>query len=203
MLNINNEKDLHYKVVDYLKNFIKEPIIIPGLGEHQINSGLRTDAYFKGYVSGQPDLILLNYHTHYKGLAIELKTPTGLGVISKNQQLYINALENNGFKTLISSNYDEIITTIIKYSMGIERPHNRETQETVKDKQEIYCRENPDILKKYNPIYYWSHRDRMRESMRVYARKKILCDCGKEYQCGNKQYHLKSSHHQKWLEENV
>ena len=82
-ININNEKDLHYKVVDYMKNFIKEPIIIPGLGEHQINSGLRTDAYYKGYASGQPDLILLNYHTHYKGLAIELKTPTGLGVISK------------------------------------------------------------------------------------------------------------------------
>ena len=148
MLNINNEKDLHYKVVDYLKNFIKEPIIIPGLGEHQINSGLRTDAYLKGYLGGQPDMILLNYHTHYKGLAIELKTPTGIGVISKNQQNYINALENNGFKTLISSNYDEIITTIIKYSMGIDRPHNRETQETVKHKQEIYCRENPDIQKK-------------------------------------------------------
>ena len=61
----------------------------------------------------------LNYHTRYKGLAIELKTPTGLGVISKNQQNYINVLENNGFKTLISNNYDEIITTIIKYSMGV------------------------------------------------------------------------------------
>ena len=81
MLSIINEKELHYKVVDYMKNFIKEPIIIPGLGEHQINSGLRRDAYFKGYQSGQPDLILLNYHTHYKGLAIELKSPTGLGVI--------------------------------------------------------------------------------------------------------------------------
>ena len=87
--------------------------------------------------------------------------------------------------------------------MGIDRPHNRETQETVKDKQEIYCRENPDILKKYNPIYYWSHRDRMRESMRVYANKKTVCGCGKEYRRGNKHNHEKSSHHQKWLEENV
>lgn len=90
IVNINNEKDLHYKVVHFIKNFIKEAILISGLGEHQINCGMRTDAYFKGYTSGQPDLILLNHHTKYKGLAIELKTPRGLGVISKNQQNYIN-----------------------------------------------------------------------------------------------------------------
>ena len=80
---------------------------------------MRSDAYLKGYSGGQPDIILLNYHTRYKGLAIELKSPTGLGIISKNQQNYINVLENNGFKTIISNNYDEIITTIIMYSMGI------------------------------------------------------------------------------------
>ena len=96
IINKNNEKELHYKVVDYIRHYIKEPIMIPGLGEHQINSGIRTDAYLKGYGSGQPDLILLNYHTQYKGLAIELKTPTGLGIISKNQTNYINTLENNG-----------------------------------------------------------------------------------------------------------
>ena len=119
IININNEKELHYKVVDYIRHFIKEAVIIPGLGEHQINCGVRTDAYLKGYTGGQVDIILLNYHTKYRGLAIELKTPTGLGVISKNQQNYINILENNGFKTLVSNNYDEIITTIIMYSLGI------------------------------------------------------------------------------------
>ena len=119
IINITNEKELHYKVIHFIRHFIKEAIIIPGLGEHQINSGVRTDAYFKGYGSGQPDIILLNYHTKYKGLAIELKTPTGAGIISKNQQNYINVFENNGSKTLISNNYDEIITTIIIYSMGI------------------------------------------------------------------------------------
>ena len=41
------------------------------------------------------------------------------GIISKNQTNYINTLENNGFKVLISNNYDEIITTIIMYSLGI------------------------------------------------------------------------------------
>ena len=119
IINITNEKELHYKVIHFIRHFIKEAIIIPGLGEHQINSSVRSGAYLKGYQSGQPDLILLNYHTRYKGLAIELKTPNGTGVISKNQQNYINVLEDNGFKTLISNSYDEIITTIIMYSMGI------------------------------------------------------------------------------------
>ena len=44
IININNEKELYYKVVDYIKKYIKEAIIIPGLGEHQINSTLRTDS---------------------------------------------------------------------------------------------------------------------------------------------------------------
>ena len=119
IININTEKELHYKVVDYIKKYIKEAVIVPGLGEHQINSTLRTDSYLKGYKGGQPDLILLNYHTKYKGLAIELKTPTGHGVLSKNQENYMNQLKHNGFMTLVSCDYDEIITLIGKYSLGI------------------------------------------------------------------------------------
>ena len=119
IINIANERDLHYKVVDFIKKYIKEAIIVPGLGEHQINSNLRSDAYFKGYTGGQPDILLLNYHTKYKGLAIELKTPTGHGVLSKNQENYMNQLKHNGFMTLVSCDYDEIITLIVKYSLGI------------------------------------------------------------------------------------
>ena len=119
IININNEKKLHYKVIDYLRKYIKEAIIIPGLGEHQSNSNVRADAYFKGYTGGQPDILLLNYHTKYKGLAIEFKTPTGRGIMSKNQENYMNQLKHNGFMTLVSCDYDEILTTIIKYSMGI------------------------------------------------------------------------------------
>ena len=119
VININTEKELHYKVIDFIKKYIKEAIIVPGLGEHQINSNLRSDAYYKGYTGGQPDILLLNYHTKYKGLAIELKTPTGHGVLSKNQENYMNQLKHNGFMTLVSCDYDEIITPIIKYSLGI------------------------------------------------------------------------------------
>ena len=207
MININNEKELHYKVVDYIRNFIKEAIIIPGLGEHQINSSVRTDAYLKGYTGGQVDIILLNYHTHYKGLAIELKTPTGLGIISDKQQNYINSLENNGFKTLISSNYDEIITTIIKYSMGIALPHNRDIQEMDKENMRKHNREHKEInkerLKENMQKYYIEHKETLKEYFRNYSSKKTLCDCGIEYQRGNKHHHLNSLHHKKWLGENL
>ena len=119
IININDEKTLHYKVIDYIKKYIKEPIIIPGLGEHQSNSNVRADAYYKGYTGGQPDILLLNYHNKYRGLAIEFKTPTGRGIVSKNQENYLKQLEHNGFMTLVSCDYDEILTTIVKYSMGI------------------------------------------------------------------------------------
>jgi len=119
IININNEKELHYEVVDYIKKYIKEAIIVPGLGVHQYTSTLRSDSYMKGYIGGQPDILLLNYHTKYKGLAIEFKTPTGHGVLSKNQQNYLKQLEHNGFQTLVSDDYDLIITTILKYSLGI------------------------------------------------------------------------------------
>ena len=118
IININTE-ELHYKVIDFIKKYIKEAIIVPGLGEHQINSSLRSDAYMKGYTGGQPDILLLNYHTKYKGRAIELKTPNGHGVLSKNQENYMNQLKHNRFMALVSNDYDLIITTIVKYSMGI------------------------------------------------------------------------------------
>ena len=125
IININNERDLHYKVVDYIRKYIKEAIIVPGLGELQSNSNVRADAYYKGYVGGQPDILILNYHNKYRGLAIEFKTPTGRGIISKNQENYLKQLEHNGFMTLVSCDYDEILTTIVKYSMGIRDTINK------------------------------------------------------------------------------
>ena len=108
IININNEKELHYKVVDYIRHFNKEAVIIPGLGEHQINCGVRTDAYLKGYTGGQVDIILLNYHTHYKGLAIELKTPTGLGIISNKQQNSLSKTEGRINSNLILNEYENL-----------------------------------------------------------------------------------------------
>ena len=88
VININNEKELHYKVIDFIKKYIKEAIIVPGLGEHQSNSNVRADAYYKGYQGGQPDIILLNYHTKCRGLAIEFNTDWTGSIKQESRKLY-------------------------------------------------------------------------------------------------------------------
>ena len=74
---LTNEKELHYKVVDFIKRFKPEAILVPGLGENQKTSQIRADSYFKGYEAGQVDILILNPHRYYRGLAIELITPNG------------------------------------------------------------------------------------------------------------------------------
>ena len=151
IVNIANERDLHYKVVDYIRKYIKEAIIVPGLGELQSNSNLRADAYYKGYAGGQPDILLLNYHTKYRGLAIELKTPTGRGVLSKNQENYMNQLKHNGFMTLVSNDYDLILTTIVKYSMGIRYTINKiKRQFRSASARDRYMKRNKNKIKSNN-----------------------------------------------------
>ena len=38
------------------------------------------------------------------------KTPSGKGVVSENQATFLDALQENGFKIIISNNYEELIT---------------------------------------------------------------------------------------------
>ena len=58
--NIRNERDLHYRVIHFIKRHYPEAIVAPSLGEYQTSEGLRLDAYNKGYKGGQPDIIILN-----------------------------------------------------------------------------------------------------------------------------------------------
>ena len=100
-MNISNEKELHYKVVQFIRRFRDDAVLIPGLGEHQVNSGLRSDSFYKGYVSGQPDIIILNSHRYYSGLCLELKTPTGKGIVSTKQKDFLNQMEQMNYKVII------------------------------------------------------------------------------------------------------
>ena len=54
--------------------FRVDAVIVPGLGELQITPKLRREGYVKGYLGGQPDILVLNCHCTYSGLALELKT---------------------------------------------------------------------------------------------------------------------------------
>ena len=115
-IQILNETNLHYKVIDFIRKYHPEAILIPGLGEHQITTTSRSDAYYKGYKGGQPDILILNRHKTFSGMAIELKTPTGKGIVSENQRNCLDALKLNNYKVLISNDYDEIIVQVMDYA---------------------------------------------------------------------------------------
>ena len=117
--NINTEYDLHKKVVNFIRNNYPKALLIPTLGENQVNCNMRIKSYKMGYQKGSCDLFIGNMHLKYSGFAIEFKTPTGYGKLSKEQEMMLQEYENNNYKTLVSNDYDEIIKEIILYFQGV------------------------------------------------------------------------------------
>ena len=112
---IENETDLHVKVVSFLKKRYPHSLFTVTLGENQDTAFKRINSFKKGYLRGSPDLIINNLHKHYTGFAIEFKNPNGKGILSYDQSKMLRQYQNNGFKTLISNDYDQIIEQIIEY----------------------------------------------------------------------------------------
>ena len=112
---ISNETELHCRVVDYIRNYHESAILAPGLGEIQDCQSKRIQAWRKGYQRGQPDVMLMNRSGHFSGLAIEFKSPTGTGVVSDEQRLWIEKLRSRGWYAMISNDYTEIVHTISNY----------------------------------------------------------------------------------------
>ena len=117
--NINTEYDLHKKVVNFIRNNYPKALLIPTLGENQVNCNMRITSYNKGYQKGSCDLFIGNMHINYSGFAIEFKTPKCDGKLSKEQEMMLQEYENNNYKTLVSNDYDEIIKEIILYFQGV------------------------------------------------------------------------------------
>ena len=112
---IENEMDLHVKVVSFLKKRYPHSLFTVTLGENQDTVFKRIDSFKKGYLRGSPDLIINNLHKHYTGFCIEFKSPKGNGVLSPHQSMILLQYQNNGFKTLVSNDYDHIIEQVIEY----------------------------------------------------------------------------------------
>ena len=112
---IENETDLHVKVVSFLKKRYPHSLFTVTLGENQDTAFKRIDSFKKGYIRGSPDLIINNLHKHYTGFCIEFKSPKGNGVLSPDQSMILRQYQNNGFKILVSNDYDQIIEQIIEY----------------------------------------------------------------------------------------
>ena len=114
-LKIENEMDLHVKVVSFLKKRYPHSVFTVTLGENQDTVHKRINSFKKGYLHGSPDLISNNLHKHYSVFAIEIKSPKGNGVLSPDHSMVLRQYQSNGFKTLVSNDYDQIIEQIIGY----------------------------------------------------------------------------------------
>ena len=100
---IENEMDLHVKVISFLKKRCPHSLFTVTLGENQDTVHKRIDSFKKGYLRGSPDLIINNLHKHYTGFCIEFKSPKGNGVLSSDQSMILRQYQSSGFKTLVNN----------------------------------------------------------------------------------------------------
>ena len=122
MIMIGNERDLHYKVFQLIRNFYPDSILVAGLGENQDTEEKRLDSYKKGYLRGTPDLMILNYHKDYRGLCIEFKSPTNNYEVSESQLKMKEKYCQNNYAFILSNDYDKISKLIHKYFAGVRIP---------------------------------------------------------------------------------
>ena len=122
MFKIKNEMDLHSKVVELIRNFYPNAIMVPGLGENQDTPDKRINSWKKGYMRGQPDLMILDYHKDYKGLCIEFKSPTNNYCVSESQLKMKEKYCDNEYAFILSNDYDNISKLIHKYMAGLRIP---------------------------------------------------------------------------------
>ena len=122
MIMISNEKELHYKVVNLIKNYYPDALLVAGLGENQDTEEKRLDSYRKGYQRGTPDLMILDYHKDYQGLCIEFKSPTNNYEVSESQLKMKEKYKKNNYAFILSNDYDKICKKIHKYMTGVRIP---------------------------------------------------------------------------------
>ena len=122
MFKIENEMDLHSKVVELISNFYPNAIMVPGLGENQDTPDKRINSWKKGYMQGQPDLMILDFHKDYKGLCIEFKSPTNNYCVSESQLKMKEKYRDNEYAFILSNDYDKISKLIHKYMAGVRIP---------------------------------------------------------------------------------
>lgn len=121
MFKIEKETDLHCKVVQYTRRFYPESIIIAGLGENQDTPQKRISSWRKGYAEGQPDMIV-HSHKDFKGLCIEFKNPNNNYKITEAQKEMKKRYRNEGYKFIISNDYDGIVCIVNEHMNGLRIP---------------------------------------------------------------------------------
>ena len=125
-------KKFGFALSEFICNYVS--IFTSTLGEDQDTGKKRIVFYRNGYLCGSPDLIINNLQKkHHTGFATEYKNSKGIGVLSYDQSKMLQQYKNNGFKTLVSNDYDYTIEQLIEYFKDIR----------IKC---LYCQENLFVL---------------------------------------------------------
>ena len=122
MIMISNERELHYKVVNLIRNYYPDSLLVAGLGENQDTEDKRLDSYKKGYQRGTPDLMILDFHKDYQGLCIEFKSPANNYEVSEYQLKMKDKYKKNNYAFILSNDYDKISKLLHKYMAGVRIP---------------------------------------------------------------------------------
>ena len=122
MIMISNERELNYKVVNLIRNYYPDSLLVVGLGENQDSEEKRIDSWKKGYQRGTPDLMILDFHKDYQGLCIEFKSPTNNYEVSESQLKMKDKYKKNNYAFILSNDYDKISKLIHKYMAGVRIP---------------------------------------------------------------------------------
>ena len=117
---IQNEEDLQQSVVRCLKTEFKDLLFSANGIEDNLNTdSKRIKACKMGYTNGTPDLIIYSKNKQFNGMALELKSPTGFGILSKNQDEFLEKLKKNNYLCIVTNDYSEIIRYITMYYYDI------------------------------------------------------------------------------------
>ncbi len=113
---MENETQLHTAVVEFIRKKYPNVIIIPGLGEFQKTDELRMEAWKKGYMAGQPDLIIMHPNEEHHALVIELKSPKQSEVNPSAKQMAMLArMRKLNYRRVVSNSYVDVICDIVEY----------------------------------------------------------------------------------------
>jgi hypothetical protein len=110
-----SENDLHAKVVDYIRRFHRHAKMVAGHEEFQTTSALIIEGYHKGYQEGTADVMIVNNHLEFRGFCLEFKNAKGIGSLAEAQDAWLHDLHLNGYKALVSNDYDVIMREIDTY----------------------------------------------------------------------------------------
>ena len=141
------------------------------------------DSYLKGYVGGQPDIMVIRGlpNGNQDVFAIELKNPNGTGELSKKQlEYHERLLLTCHIKTVVSSKYEEIVIALHEHYKEV---FARAQVLAIADKRE----EEYDFSTNSNPKY-WLRRLKNKAA--------LIKECKKTWYCrGQRSGNLEHQNH--------